>query len=86
MIRHIFKLIWNRKRSNFLMMLEITLSFIVLFAVGSMILYGFNSYNKPTGFTYENVRVLRMDWNIASMRFTRDMGIRETVLWWESID
>ena len=33
MIRHVFKLIWNRKRTNFLMMTEIFVSFLVLFAV-----------------------------------------------------
>ncbi len=63
MIKHMFKLIWNRKRSSFLMMLEITLSFIVLFAIGSMILYATNNYTKPLGFSYKNVYVLRMDWN-----------------------
>ena len=33
MIRHLFKLIWNRKRTNVLMMTEIFVSFLVLFAV-----------------------------------------------------
>ena len=33
MIRHLFKLIWNRKRTNLLMMAEIFVSFLVLFAV-----------------------------------------------------
>jgi len=33
MIRHLFTLIWNRKRTNVLMMTEIFVSFLVLFAV-----------------------------------------------------
>ena len=33
MIRHLFKLIWNRKRANCLMITEIFVSFLVLFAV-----------------------------------------------------
>ena len=33
MIRHYLKLIWNRKRSNLLIMVEIFLSFLVVFGV-----------------------------------------------------
>ena len=36
MIRHLFTLIWNRKRSNFLMITEIFFAFIVLFGVLSL--------------------------------------------------
>ena len=39
MIRHVLKLIWNRKRTNFLMVLEIFVSFIVLFAVVGLGVY-----------------------------------------------
>jgi len=31
MIRHVLKLVWNRKRSSFLLILEMAISFIVLF-------------------------------------------------------
>ncbi len=63
MIRQMFKLIWNRKRSNLLMILEITLSFIVLFAVGSMVFYGVSSYYQPLGFDYENVWTILLERN-----------------------
>ena len=33
MIRHLLKLVWNRKRTNALIIAEIFLSFIVIFAV-----------------------------------------------------
>ena len=33
MIKHLIKLVWNRKRANFLIMIEIFFSFLVLFAV-----------------------------------------------------
>ena len=33
MIRHLFKLIWHRKRTNLLLMIEIFFSFLVLFGV-----------------------------------------------------
>ncbi len=50
MIRHIFKLIWNKKSSNFLMLLEIFLSFIVLFVSLSFVIYNYRLLNKPLGF------------------------------------
>ncbi len=55
MIRHLFTLMWNRKRANALLTLEIFLAFIVLFAVGSVGVYYWNNYRAPMGFTYKNV-------------------------------
>ncbi|MBX0332442.1 ABC transporter permease [Pontibacter sp. HSC-14F20] len=60
MIRHLFKLIWNRKRSNFLLITEIFFCFLVLFAVLSLIVYNVRNYNKPLGFKHENVWLLTM--------------------------
>jgi putative ABC transport system permease protein len=62
MIRHTFKLIWNRKRRNFLLISEIFFSFVVLFAVGSMAISSIVKYLKPLGFSYENVWVLHTGW------------------------
>jgi putative ABC transport system permease protein len=55
MIRHLFTLIWNRKRSNMLLIVEIVLSFFVLFVVSSLLVYNVNNYRKPMGFDYQNV-------------------------------
>jgi len=55
MIRHLIKLIWNKKRSNFLLTTEIFASFLVLFGVLSLILYNANKYGQPLGYDYENV-------------------------------
>ncbi|QCR22807.1 ABC transporter permease [Pontibacter sp. SGAir0037] len=60
MIRHLFKLIWNRKKSNFLLMTEIFFCFLVLFAVLSLVVYNVRNYNKPLGFSHENVWLLSM--------------------------
>ncbi|WP_018478626.1 ABC transporter permease [Pontibacter roseus] len=60
MIRHLFKLIWNRKRSNFLLMTEIFFCFLVLFAVLSLVVYNVRNYNKPLGFEHEHVWLLTM--------------------------
>ena len=51
MIRHLFKLIWNRKRTNVLMMTEIFVSFLVLFAVLSLAVYMFDNWRRPIGFS-----------------------------------
>ena len=47
MIRHVFKLIWNRKRTNVLMMTEIFVSFLVLFAVVDGICTGTSEPGAP---------------------------------------
>ncbi len=55
MIRHLLKLVWNRKRINFLIMVEIFFSFIVVFAVIFMAVYSIDNYRQPLGFSYDNV-------------------------------
>lgn len=65
MVKHLFKLIWNRKRANFLMILEIFISFFVLFFALSIVSYTVGNYLKPLGFSYENVWRLSMDFKGA---------------------
>ena len=55
MIRHLFTLMWNRKRATGLLILEILLAFVVLFAVGSVGVYNWRNYRTPLGFAYEHV-------------------------------
>ncbi|AMJ67283.1 ABC transporter permease [Hymenobacter sp. PAMC 26628] len=55
MIRHLFTLMWNRKRANGLLVLEILLAFVVLFAVSSLGVYLWQNYRAPLGFAYEQV-------------------------------
>jgi putative ABC transport system permease protein len=54
-IRHLFKLIWNRKRANALVIAEIFVCFLVLFAVSTLSIYSWTNYHKPLGYAYENV-------------------------------
>lgn len=63
MIRHIFRLIWNRKRRNFLLISEIFFSFIVLFAVATLAIFSMMKYLEPRGFSEKNVWVLRTGWS-----------------------
>ncbi|SEP33595.1 ABC transporter permease [Mucilaginibacter sp. AW1-7] len=58
MFKHLFKLIWNKKKQNFLLMSEMLFSFLVLFAVFSLLVYYYNNYKKPIGISYQNVWVV----------------------------
>ena len=71
MIRHLFKLIWNRKKSNFLLITEIFFCFLVLFGVLSLVVYNVRNYNKPLGFKYDNVWLLTMRPNTDSTALIR---------------
>jgi len=62
MIKQMFKLIWNRKRQNFLMMTGIFISFFALFLVLTTIMYNLGNYFKPLGFDYKDVWYLSLDW------------------------
>jgi len=55
MLRHLFKLIWNRKRANLLLISEIFFSFVVLFGVGTMLITFAKYYLEPHGFNYDQV-------------------------------
>ncbi|MBC8085125.1 MAG: ABC transporter permease [Hymenobacter sp.] len=61
MIRHLFTLIWNRRRANFLLIAEIFLAFVVLFVVGSLLVYNQQNYRTPLGFSYEQVWRVSLD-------------------------
>src|SRR5262249_46165037 len=62
MIKHLCKLVWNRKRINFLVTLEIFFSFLVVFAVIVFAVYYTDNYRRPLGYNYDNV------WNIGVER------------------
>ena len=61
MTHHLFRLIWNRKRSNFLIMVEILCAFLVLEGVMLMASYYANNYRHPLGFSIDRVWGIRMD-------------------------
>jgi putative ABC transport system permease protein len=58
MFKHLFKLIWNKKKQNFLLMTEMLVSFLVLFAVFTLMMYYYNNYRKPMGLDYQDVWVI----------------------------
>lgn len=55
MLKHLFKMIWNKKKENFLLISEILISFMVMFAVFTLIIHFYNNYQKPMGFEYKDV-------------------------------
>jgi putative ABC transport system permease protein len=55
MIKHLIKLVWNRKWTNLRIAIQILLSFLVVFAVVVWAVYYYNNYRKPLGFAYENI-------------------------------
>jgi putative ABC transport system permease protein len=72
MTRHLFRLIWNRKRSNFLIMVEILCAFLVLEGVVLMGTYYANNYRAALGFSIDRVWAIRVD---AKAR-DEDKGVR----------
>ncbi|HVG25414.1 MAG TPA: ABC transporter permease [Thermoanaerobaculia bacterium] len=64
MIRHLLKLVWNRKRANALIVAEIFISFLVVFAVlTGAIMFG-TSWRNPIGFDWHNVWDISMEFDI----------------------
>ena len=55
MIKHLLKMVWNRRRTNFLITVEIFFSFLVLFTVILFAVYYTDNYRQPLGFSYENL-------------------------------
>ncbi len=61
MIRHLLRLVWNRKRSNALLMLEIFFSFLVVFAVATAVSFAVMAYKRPLGFAWQDVWLVNAD-------------------------
>jgi putative ABC transport system permease protein len=58
MLRHLFKLIWNKKGTHSLLIIEVWAAFMVLFGVLTLIVFNLRNYLQPIGFQYEQV------WNL----------------------
>ena len=60
MFKHLFKLMWNRKRKNLLLTIEIFVSFIVLFIICCFLIFAYDNYSKPLGFDPNNIKVVQI--------------------------
>ncbi len=61
MFKHLLTLMWNKRRANGMIFLEVVLAFIVLFGVYAFGFYNLERYNSPLGFSYENSLGVRVD-------------------------
>jgi putative ABC transport system permease protein len=74
MIQHLFKLIWKRRKSNFLIMLEIFVAFLILFAVSSTSIFLYRNYKNPSGINVDNVWTVYVNYNSLSDSLNRQNG------------
>ena len=61
MIKHLFKLTWNRKGANALVVVEIFVSFLVVFGVALLGVQYASTYWRPLGFSREGVLNVSVD-------------------------
>ncbi len=55
MFSHALKLVWNRRRANALVAIEIAAAFVVTFVLLALALKLWGAYRQPLGFDFENV-------------------------------
>ena len=65
MIKQIFHLIWNTKRKNTLLFVEITISFLVLFGVYTFLWTGYSIYSVPSGFESDNTYAVSLPFTMG---------------------
>lgn len=84
MFSHIFKIVWKKKASNTLLVLEILLSFFVLFAVFSLSNYFFQNYRNAAGIETERVWALYLGYNTDTM--PNFEGIRQRLAGYKEVE
>lgn len=60
MLAHLLKIIWKRKTRNLLLMLEIALAFVLVFAVVAFATRSAQLYRAPLGFTAQDVWAIQL--------------------------
>ena len=78
MIKHILTLAWNKKRNNVLMLLEIFLAFLILFAVFSFTIYYLRIFRSPLGFSSAHTLTVQMPYDVATDSLAR-LELRQTL-------
>jgi putative ABC transport system permease protein len=79
MTRHLLKLVWNRKGANALIVLEIMVSFLVVFAVLTGAFDVIRNWRHPIGFEWQGVWNVRLDIELESNP-EQDPKVHETVM------
>jgi putative ABC transport system permease protein len=65
MIAHVWKLMWNRKRANALILAELLVAFLVLAGLGTSAAYYLRNYREPLGYSIEDVWAVDVGHGIA---------------------
>ncbi|PVD52061.1 ABC transporter permease [Terrimonas sp.] len=83
MFRHLFKIIWNKKKQNFLLITEMLISFLVMFAVFTMLVHFYRNYRTPMGMQYEHVWVINYNNTLKTQNKDSIMlfyeGLKQTI-------
>jgi putative ABC transport system permease protein len=79
MLKHLFKMIWNKKKQNSLLLTEMLISFLVMFGVLTLLVYNYRNYKKPMGFDYENV------WGVSYNNSLKTNSADSLVLFYENL-
>jgi putative ABC transport system permease protein len=58
MLKHLFKLMWNKKKQNLLLVIEIFFSFLVIFALASIAAYYYRNYRLPMDLDDQDVWIV----------------------------
>jgi putative ABC transport system permease protein len=69
MLRHALRLIWNRRRTNRLVVVEIAAAFVVTFVLTATAVDLWSNYRRPLGFEYENIWSVAVTDSSAGMSF-----------------
>jgi putative ABC transport system permease protein len=69
MLSHALKLIWNRRRANRLVVIEIAAAFVVTFVLAAISMNLWTNYRRPLGFEYENVWAVTVNNSTAGFGF-----------------
>jgi putative ABC transport system permease protein len=77
MFEHILKLMWNRRRSNALVILEIALAFLAAFAVLAMGVHYWTSHSQPLGFNYRDIWAVHLRTSQNSMQMNNGWSIND---------
>jgi putative ABC transport system permease protein len=68
MFKHLFKMIWNKKKQNSLLISEIFLSFLVIFGVFSYAINAYNNYAMPIGINYKPIWAITYNHTLATKK------------------
>jgi len=74
MLLHIFKMIWQRKKANSLIMSEIAIAFVVVFAIAVIAIRQYSLYQVPLGFDYHNMWQVRLSTNAPDWNMEKDQS------------